>query len=326
MTKTLSWLSALLGLQLLIAAGLLWQSLEGRAAKPEPFLNFEPDEIDSIKIGDLDHTVTLTKKDGHWLIPALERLPAPDARIESILTRLKNFKPAWPVATTTASHKRFEVANDKFQRKVQFYQDGTVAAEWYLGTSPGFRKSHIRKADGNGVYTIAMSGFDLPVKTEDWLDKGLLRASEISGIKGPDYALEKTDGTWRFVKAGATDGESIPEPDQEKAQQLASALTGLQVLGVADKTPDSVVKTLEVTTPKGSWTYDFMQADDKNYISRNDRKTVFALSQFDFNRITGVDFAKLLKEKKETESEPGKAGEPGQDESSGIDEPVPPKQ
>jgi hypothetical protein len=311
------WLGGLLILQLLIAAGLLWRSEGHSTARQEPFLNFDPDKIDGIKISDRNNTVTLAKKDGHWLIPEFKQLPASEDKAETILSKLKKFTPVWPVATTAASHERFEVADDKFQRKVRFYQGETLAAEWYLGTSPGFRKSHIRKAGDDAVYTIVLSGFELPVKNGDWLDKGLLGAAEITGIKGPDYTLEKADNTWRFAKNGATEGEAAPELDQDKARQLVSALTGLQVLGVAEKAPNNAVKTIEVKTPNGSWTYNFMQADDKCFVSRNDRDTVFSLSQFDFDRIAEVDLAKLLKEK--TETEPAKADTP----ERGKTEPAP---
>lgn len=320
MTKIHYGLGGLLVLQLLIAVGLLWWGGDERA-RQEPLLSFDPAKIDGIKIGNGTDTVFLVRQDGHWLIPELDRLPAPDAKVEGILNKLENFKPAWPVATTAASHQRFEVGDDKFQRKVQFLQGETVAAEWYLGTSPGFRKSHIRKAGDDGVYTIVMSGFDLPAQKGDWLDKGLLGATGITGIKGPDYVLEKADGAWRFAKNDAEQKQEALETDQDKAQQLASALTGLQVLGVAEKVPDNTVETLEVTTPEGSWTYRFMKVDDKYFVGRNDRQTVFALSQFDYDRITQVDKAKLTKAKKEPEAEPVKTDEPEQEKPAETGQP-----
>ena len=321
MTKTHYWLSGLLALQLLIAAALLWGSSNERTANQGPLFSFEPDQIDGIKISDSDSTATLAKKDGHWLIPDLKQLPAPAMKVENILSKLKSFKPAWPVATTAASQTRFEVADDKFQRKIQFLQGKTVAAEWYLGTSPGFRKSHIRKAGDNGVYTITLSNVDLPVKNAEWLDKGLLGASGIKGIKGPDYALEKADNVWRFAKSDTAEGQEAPELNQDKAQQLASALTGLQVLGVAGKTLDDTARTLEVTTPDTSWTYRFMKADGKYYVSRSDRDTVLTLGQFDYDKITQVDKAKLVKEKKEPKVEPVKSDEPEQEQSAETGEP-----
>ncbi|MGR9053327.1 MAG: DUF4340 domain-containing protein [Gammaproteobacteria bacterium] len=301
MNKTFYWLGGLLGLQLLLALGLLWYGGTDRTANRVALFDFAVDSIDGVKIGDGEHEAVLAKKDGRWQLPELEQLPATASKVTDVLNKLAGFKPVWPVTATAASHNRFEVAEDKFQRRIRLYQGETLKAEIYLGTSPGFRKSHVRKAGDDAVYSIALNGFEVPAENSGWLDKSLLAATGVNAIEGSDYALEKADGNWRFAGAGEAEGTQ-QALDTGKAGQLASALGGLTVLGIADKAPEGEPITLKVTTPDGTRSYSFFETDDKYFVGRDDRKIVFSLSQFDYDRIAKVDKAKLLQDGKESDA------------------------
>lgn len=319
MTKTHYGLTVLLVLQLLLAAGLYWYHEDSRSSKRQPFVNFDPAKIGSIDISGSGNSLTLVKQDDHWRLPEPAQLPAQDDKLEGLLSRLQRFQPNWPVTTTAAALERFQVADDKFVRRVRFYADGKMNAEWYLGAASGLRKSYIRKAGDEAVYTIDMSKLEWPVKSDEWLDKSLLAAADVTGIKGPDYALTKTGDVWSFAAAEGASPEAAAPLAQDKARQLALALSGLRVLGVADKTPEGGGVSLEVTTANGGWTYRFMRADDKYYVIRNDRNAFFAISQFDFDRIAGIDKAGLVETKKPTEAEPDKAEPSDQDKAVSVD-------
>ena len=205
----------------------------------------------------------------------------------------------WPVATTTSSRERFEVEKDTFQRRLQLYQGDTLAAELLVGTSPGFRKVHIRKSDDDAIYAVPLNSYELPPKNDDWLDKSLLAANEISSIKGPDYALQKTDGNWVFDNSDSAEqkGEpkAAPELNTDKAKQLASALTSLRVQSLAPVLDDkTTAMSIKVSEPKGDWTYQFIQAGDKYYVSRSDRDTVFSINKSEFEYIAQIRRPQLL--------------------------------
>lgn len=301
MSKTHYWLGGLLAFQLILAAVVFWAGGPSLGdSRQGPLFGFQAETIDKIVLSNKEHSITLVKQDGRWQLPELEQLPAQSGKIDDLLTNLASFAPDWPVATTAESLKRFEVADDTFQRRIQLYSGETLTDEALLGTSPGFRKSHIRKKGDEAIYTIALNSFELPVKSQDWLDKSLLRASEIERIEGADFTIEKAEALWRFASI-----EDAPsgELDQDKALQWATALETLQIDGIADKAPEQEGKTLKVKDKNGEWTYRFVQDGDDYYVSRNDRKTVFTIGKFYYDRIAGIDSAQLVKEKPQAEHE-----------------------
>jgi len=93
-------------------------------------------------------------------------LPRPAAY--SHLKRLPGLKTGWPVATTSGSHERFDVADGKFQRKLQFYRGDRLAGELLIGSTPGFKKSHVRKPGDTAVYAAEINQFDWPAKPAGW--------------------------------------------------------------------------------------------------------------------------------------------------------------
>lgn len=310
MTKFHTALGGLLALQVLLAAILFWSHQQpGQQNQQEPLLAFDQGQLDKLVVSDAQQTVTLTKSGGAWLIPDFKQLPADAAKLKGLLDRLHGLPAGWPVATSQNSHSRFEVAEDKFQRRLQLYQGGKRVAELFVGTSPGFKKAHVRRSGDDSVYAVGLNSFDWPVNHENWLDKAVLAANDISAIKGPDYALQKTGESWQF--ADATNG---PKVDAAKARQLAAALSSLKVLPPVDALPsgEQTGITLQVANPQRSWQYRWVKAGDKYFVSRDDRDVVFSISQPDFERIAGIDKAQLT-----LPAEPADAGKPESDAEAG---------
>ncbi len=303
MTKTQSWLSGLLVLQLLVGGSLLWYNQQRQTENQQhPLLSFEKSKIDRIVItggGEENNIATIQKADNKWQLPELQQLPANNSKLTDLLDKLDDLRTGWPVATTTASRKRFEVEKDIFQRRLQLYQGDTLAAELLVGTSPGFRKVHIRKPDDDAIYAVPLNSYELPPKNDDWLDKSLLAANEINSIKGPDYALRKTDGNWAFDNSDSSEekgGSKVaPVLNKEKAKQLASALTSLSVQSLVPTLDNKTTSMpLNVSGPKGDWTYQFIQADDKYYVSRSDRDIFFSINKSEYEHIAQIRRSQLL--------------------------------
>lgn len=305
MTKTQAWLSGLLAMQVLLAALLYWQNQQPQLnMQQHALLDFKDSAVNRIVISDSGNSVTLDKTGGAWQLPGLDKLPADAFKIDSVLSKLAALKGGWPVATTADSHERFEVADKKFQRRVQLYQGEKPVGEILMGTSPGFRKTHIRKPGDDAVYLASLNVFELPVKAEDWLDKALLAAKDVSQIKGPDYALAKKDNQWQLTNPAAQNaptGQPAASLNKEKAVQLASALSSLRVMGLAEKAaPDKAAGNTEtraiqidVSNGANTWQYQFRQAGDRYTVKRDDRDREFTLSQFDFDRIAGIGLTQL---------------------------------
>jgi hypothetical protein len=304
MNDTRFWLGGLLLLQLVLATGLAWNHRQaGGGQPPRPLLEVAAGEVDRIVVGGADGgEAVITREGDGWRLPALAGLPASGGKVSETLEKLAAAKTEWPVATTDSSHARFEVADEKFQRRLQLYHGDEQLAEFYLGTSPGLRKVHLRRAGETPVYDVDLSTYDLPATDDGWLDKSLLALDDASRIAGPDYTLQESDqGTWNLT-GGAAAGL-----DDERARQLVSAFSTLRVQSVAgDVTPEQLAGgkrvALRVTAGEQEYSYQFSTVDQRHYVQRDDLESVFELSQYDFDRIAEVDLAELALKPDEKEA------------------------
>ena len=290
MKKYHSWLAGLLAVQVVLAGSLFWYKEQAIPdATNEPLLSFEPAAIDKLVIADADSSVILQKSGGEWQLPTLHNLPVSDQKVPELLNKLKEAKVRWPVATTASSHERFEVDEEKFQRRVEVFAGDKKMGEVLLGTSPGFRKVHVRRPDDNEIYAVNLNTFDMPVADTEWLDKTLLGAKDLKNIKGPDYELQKTEDQWNLAgnATEAIDTENV-KVDAQKAQELANALSNLRIVDVAEQQPKGEPVVISVSTDTGELQYEFLKSEGDYFVKRNDQSQVFTLSQFDYDRITQI--------------------------------------
>ena len=285
-------LGGLFVLQIVFAAILFWYFDAGEEKLvSEALVATEKSNIDKLVVQSAEDKVTLALKDDRWSINDDEEIVATKSKVENALDKLTALKTNWPVATTTSSHNRFEVAQDKFQRKIELFSGEKLVGEFYLGTSPGFKKVHMRRAGDDEVYAQALNNYDFPVKASEWLDKSLLSAKDVKSIKREDYQITKVDDAWQW--ASATSEQT--KLNSEKASSLSDALSFMNILEVTDKAPDfssDKVVNLEVEGEK-KWQYQFLEEDENYFVKRSDLMPVFKLSQYEYERIAKVSFDDL---------------------------------
>ena len=315
------WLAGLLAVQLAAALLIFNESrTSNNEAVDQPLLTTAPAEVDRIVVRGSDSEANLVKVDEAWVLPSLDNLPASPARISEVLEELAAIHTRWPVTRTRASHQRFEVADEARQRFVQLSAGDAPVAEFYLGTSPGFRKVHLRRVAEDPVYAVELSVHDLPARDGDWLDKTLLAVQDPTRIEGPDYTLVQSgEDHWSMENGAAQDAASIPPVDDERARQLVSALTGLRVQSVVAKPqendPETNTLSLGVETAAGHLGFTFMTADGEYFVQRSDRDTLFSISQYDYERITEINRAELAADS--GASEDGEEGAEGEEPLAG---------
>lgn len=289
MKKLGAVLSGLLVLQCLASVGLELNTKFGKAEfQSKPLLAADTATVTKLELSSDANDISVVKGAHGWVLPGLGELPADSKKVNTALNELVDLKTSWPVTTTAASLERFEVADSKFRRRIRLYSADKLDNEFFVGTSPGFKKSHVRLAGDNNVYEMPLNTYDFPVNNGDWLDKSLLDASDIRAVKGPDYELAKVDKQWSL---DATEGDgAAPKLITEKAKELTQALASFKVREVVEPAPDfssPEVVWLDVTGEQ-TWHYQFLQKDKKYYVKRNDRETVFTLSATDYQRLAGV--------------------------------------
>ena len=256
MKKTLFLLTVLLLVQTALA-GYFWNHsrTQDTFAAEEPLLSFSADHITAITITGPDKkTVNLQKKDSRWIIPEYFKAPADGDRVDELLAKLAGLKKSWPVATTPEAAKRFKVTADQFERHIILKKEDTPVAELYVGTSPSFRKVHVRLPSRPEIMAVTFSTQDADDTPDNWLDKDIatLAEDEIAAITLNDIHLLHKDGKWELAdhaSAGQTGQAANGQTDtakrqpnrkigKEKINSIVHALTGLRV--------DSVLGTREL--------------------------------------------------------------------------------
>ena len=301
MNKLITWLSIALAVQLIIAGGLLAAHRQSSTEDvAQPLLASARDSIDRIVISTDESSVTLTKAEDQWRMDGQENLPVAESKLEGVIDQIETAKAGWPVARTDSSRERLEVADDKYQKRLQLYSGDEMVSDLYVGTSPGFHKVHVRRAGEDEVYAVVLNSYDLTAKTDDWLDKEVLKVDEITQIKGADFNLKNVDNSWTFVNE---DNQEALELDKDKAKELASAISSLRVQGIADRTLDETPVEIAVSGSDGEVKYQFAENDNKYYVTRSDIGAVFTLNKFDYERITKFNRNQLAKQQAAPEAE-----------------------
>jgi hypothetical protein len=274
--------------QALVAAAVFWpQRLYPTDQERPVLLALDPFTIHHITVGDEYDNLAVLKRTGQrWVLPQLGGLPANPRAVEALLAALETAADAWPVADSAAARQRFQVADYLYRRRIDISASGSEETI-FLGTSPGFRKVHARNIDQGEIYSIGFNTFDAPAVAGGWLDPSLLQIRAPLTIVSDGYSLERTSDGWRTGTGEA--------PDERELEALLGALRTLQIDGVANEDAQRDLAGAEarlvitINTLGGETTLELFELDDKRYILSSAYPFFFTLSEWDYDRLTGID-------------------------------------
>jgi hypothetical protein len=284
-------LSLVLAVQLLLVAAAFWPASNQAEGEANSSLLQLQEEVDRIVIGDGTTSVVLAGAGENWTLPDYHGLPVDQQKLNRSLHDLPALPRGWPLANSTGAANRFEVADDNFQRRVDYWGNNESRGGLLLGTSPGFRKVHTRIADTEAVYAVEFNIFDLPATPGEWLDKTLLQLPDVQSVQGLDYRIVKTSGGWR--------GKSADAPAQAEVDKLVNGLTSLRVTAAADIATAAIFEgmqvppTLSVESSTGTFEFRLFSVEDVYYVQRSDIAVYFNLSALDHDRLNDVNAASL---------------------------------
>lgn len=231
-SKTVQILSCVFVLQLFIAVGLSWNSnSQAQFAPATQLVSIDPSTVDEVTVDDGENTVSLTLSDTQWQLNDEHNTRAATDKVEKLVSEITQLKPGLPVTSTRGAHQQLEVAEDSFQRHITLKAAETIVAELYLGTSPGFRKSHLRQADQDEVFAARLSTFDVPADYDDWLDRKVLAFDSVDGIRLENLDLAFDNDQWSIVIPEGR--RETHEVDETGIDSIITQLTTLQVNGFA---------------------------------------------------------------------------------------------
>lgn len=121
-------------------------------------------------------SVELAKQNGKWVLPGYFDAPADKFKLNDVLDELAGLQRGLPIATTTSALKRFELADDNFERRLTLSEGRKVLSTVYFGSSAGVRQTDARTARDHAVYDVDLATYELPTQPSDWFDAGLLES------------------------------------------------------------------------------------------------------------------------------------------------------
>ena len=327
MNKAVTILSVALGAQVILAGALFYNGQNGfETQTPVSLLNLEQQTITEItlKEGGNDKPLTLVKSGENWRLAEYPNLPLLDYKVSALTNDLINSKVNWPVSRTQASHERFKVADDNFEKRIT-YKLGDDEVEVLLGESPSFKKLYARNGSGDDVFTIEFSGYQLSVDKNDWLNKSLLSVNDISEIsqaglsfekvavthetkhtKNDENAIDTSAAVAGIVKATNSSEQEImsewqvkapaklPEDqtlDTERIDELLEQFSSLTVTAIAvQEIAFSDIEKLSVKDANGKqFDFEFAQHEDSYYVKRSDFAHWFSLGKAQFDNLANIN-------------------------------------
>ena len=291
-------LTLILFVQLLLIVGIFAYNKNTQLnVDAQPLLGTAISEVDRIVIRDANSSAALQKAASGWQLPELHQLPVDQQKLDDILQKLEGTKLTWPVTTTSASHERFEVTDNKFQRRIELFTEDTKKADILLGGSPGFKKVYLRKEGDDNVYAVELTTFEFATNATEWLQKSLLAVKDPTMIKTVDYHLQKNGDQWSFVVPAGSTPEKIAA---EKLNELTNAVASLQIQSVEAQAPEGGERaTIVVASSAGEFTFEFVKADGAFFVTRSDNNRYFKISQYEYERIVSINKAALVDNKPE---------------------------
>lgn len=321
-------LTVVLCLQLAAIAMLL---LQRGGAEPvgAALLDFESAEVDRIRItqrGSQEAELVLRRETAGW---RADSLPVSEPQVAQLLDKLAALDSPWPVATTAAAAKRFEVTEDGYAKYVELFAGERAIAQLLLGTSPGFKRIHARLPGQDAIYSIALSSLDLPVAKADWLDKNLLgndlqvqriaRLAHWEAVQSDAGAVTSTAEPSVAWSLRALDSPAAPNAvaaDPKALATLIGRFANVQVTGVADESGEPIDR-FEVEGAQNRLEYTlYHDAEADTYaLSRDDLDGRFAVPGYIAEQLRAA-LGNLVKAEVEAEPE---AATPSPADGDGTD-------
>ena len=294
-------LSGLLVAQLVlaVAVNLTDEDYEAFQAQ-EKLLVFDAQAVNGLRIEDGQDSVVLNKRDGEWVLPESGDFPASAGSVDGLLDKLAGLEKGWPVATTSGAVRRFKVDDEQFERKLTLLSEQAPLAELYVGTSPGFRKVHVRPAGDDAVFAAAFNSWEANAKVDDWIDKDILKLdeAEMTRVEMPDFVLQREDDKLKLSNLG--EGEAM---NMEEARAFISKLAGLRIqslLGAEANTEyqqDEPVLEVVIAQKDGDdLSYRFSKPEEASYyvLKRSDFEHYFKVAEFTVDPIKETVREKLV--------------------------------
>lgn len=235
-------LAAVLAVQVVILVVLSWPG-QSTAEGQRLFGDIQTEKIVGLTIRDAEAlTVRMVKGPNGWVLPDADDFPVLEDKVVSLLDKIVAAQADRLVTRTRDSHKRLQVADEDYERIVEFELEDGTRHKLYLGSSPSFRVLHVRADDQDEVYlALGLSASDAGTGVTAWIDPIYFSVSQDDIIaitlenKNGRFEFERDEaGTWTMINLPA--GETLLENNVASLATRISSLRMQRPLGREEMT------------------------------------------------------------------------------------------
>jgi hypothetical protein len=239
----------------LVVVGLVFWPRAAPAAGGELLLGeLQADQIVEVTIRDQEGSIRLVKEVGTWVLPDAGDFPCKEDAVSGFLDKLVALKADRLVTQTRSSHGRLKVADDDFERIVEFALADGTSHVLYLGTSPSYSVSHVRVKGQDQVYLVSdLSSMDATTSAGTWIDTQYVTLVQdqvyeltLENANGRFVFTKDDAGTWTMSGLGAD--ETFKESAVTSLVSRVSALRMTRPLGTEEKDYYKLGQPLAVLT------------------------------------------------------------------------------
>ncbi len=274
-------LMGVLALQLVLVVAVFWPRPTVSDAGTPLFADVTVDDVVGLTIVDQEgERIVLRKVDGAWVLPEAGDFPANESSVTSVIEKLVGLSASTVVARSETSHRQLEVADDAFQRRLDFETlDGSTTTV-YLGTAPRYTATHLRVGGRPETYlTTDLSTWELVARPSNWIDATYVSIDQETVT---NVTLENANGTFELVKSGddwtladLQEGETIASNQTSAIVRNAGRLTLSVPLGTTEQpaygmaSPGAVVTVRTEDGTVHTLTVGARVAEDNTYVVKS---------------------------------------------------------
>lgn len=251
MTKFQKILTGLLAIQIVLIAVVFLTNRPAKASNNPLLPDFTAEAVTAVSLyDDTGNQIKMEKIGDEWVLPDKDNYPVNGQNVTNLLDNIASIRDNRLVTSTSASHKRLQVADTDFKEKLEITSSsGTITL--YVGSSPAANSVHVRLASSDAVYlTSAISASQVSPSYTNWINTSLVKiaSSNVSTISvttpnGSFHFFKDESNNWVSQELSAD--ESI---DASKWSSLLSGFTNIPLVEPVSRTSQAAYGLEQPTT------------------------------------------------------------------------------
>ncbi len=291
-------LAAILIVQIILSAVILWPRTTKGGAGQTVFPDLKPEDVVTLTItDDQQQSIQLQKEGETWGLADADAYPVKAETVTSLLEKLTKLTDTSLVAQTAASHKQLQVADDAFVRRVDITTSGGKSYTLYLGSAPRYTATHFRVGGKAETYlTTELSTWELNATANSWIDTSYYQLDQTTLT---EVVLQNANGTFTLTKSGENwqlaDLAATEVSSAGKTNAIVSKVTRMTIQKPLGKTAKSEygldAPLATVTIKTAGATYMLLigakDATDNSYVIKySDSEYYVAASEYSVSSLT----------------------------------------